>query len=415
MIENELISAVLSQPEAIHDAFVRPEWFRSEDCARVWKVMLDLQERGERFDAAILLDHLQGDPRLTDFLLTSVNEAFGLPSNAGRYAEKIKSDWMRRREGDIGAMLAAGDIDSGEAIRQLVALDEDGGRFDFSITDAMSLALKDMEAAQEAAESGKLRGITTGLADLDSHLGGLHNGELTIIGARPKMGKTALLLHMAAASGVPRGIISAEQPAFQVAQRHVASLGKVSLADLRNGKIGENEMKAVIIAKGKLSQAGYWIHDRGSPSIGDVVSVARRWKHKNNIRALYVDYIQRINAPGKERHHQVGAVARALKTIARDLNIPVVALSQVNRDVESRKNRRPMMSDLSDSSELEKEADQILTLYRDEVYDEDSRDKGIAEISIVANRSGYSGTVRVGWRGEYVAFGDLQRYDYGQR
>jgi len=216
------------------------------------------------------------------------------------------------------------------------------------------------------------------------------------------MGKTALLLHFAQSCGVPLGLVSAEQPAYQIAQRHVASIGKVRLSDLRQGRVGENETKAVISANHRLKD--YWIFDRSAPTVDDIVKVARRWKHRHDIQVLFVDYIQRIQGKGKARHEQVGDVVRSLRTLARDLNIPVVALAQVARQVEGRDNKRPGMGDLSDSSEIEKEADQIITMYRDEVYNKTTDVPGICELKVCKNRHGYTGTVDVRWIGEHVSF-----------
>jgi len=136
--------------------------------------------------------------------------------------------------------------------------------------------------------------------------------------------------------------------------------------------------------------------------------MARRWKHKHGIKILFVDYIQRIQGNGKARHEQVGDVVRGLKTLARDLDIPVVALAQVSRQVESRQDMRPNMGDLSDSSEIEKEADQIVTMYREEVYNENTKEPGICELKVCKNRHGYTGTVAVKWIGKHVSFGNVE-------
>jgi replicative DNA helicase len=151
-----------------------------------------------------------------------------------------------------------------------------------------------------------------------------------------------------------------------------------------------------------------FIYDRSAPSIGELCRIARKWKHQHGIKLLLVDYIQRIEGgSGDRKHERVGDVARQLKNLARDLNIPVVALGQVSRDVEKREDKRPHMGDLSDSSEIEKEADQILMLYRDEVYDPDSEHKGTAEIIIEKNRHGPVGFARCAWLAETMKFGNL--------
>jgi len=403
MIEQELIAAVLRSPSALLDCDCLPEHFESEVHQTIWQTIIDLQSRGEPFDAVTLMEVLPSEAG--NRVVAYVNESVGITANAAGYSRKIVEGWRERQALDVYAKAAGGEVTRDEVIQSLMALDNQSDRFEASGQQALKWALADMEEAAE--NEGRLRGITTGLADLDACLGGFHDGDLTVEGARPAMGKTALLIHHAMHCGVPYGFVSAEQPAHQIAQRMVAARGGVSLSDLRHGRIGGKEMEAVKAAQGVIKQAS--LYDRSSPSILEVERVARRWRHRQGIKILFVDYIQRIRGAGERRHEQVGDVVRRLKTLARDLGIPVVALSQVGRQVEGRENKRPSMGDLSDSSEIEKEADQILTLYRDEVYDRNSDDKGLAEINIAKNRHGYCGAVKVAWMGEHVRFGNLMR------
>jgi replicative DNA helicase len=159
-----------------------------------------------------------------------------------------------------------------------------------------------------------------------------------------------------------------------------------------------------------MAKSRMWILDRSSPSIAEVQRVARRWKQQHAIEALYVDYLQRLEAPGERRWESVGAAAKGLKNLARDLDIPVIVLAQVSRQVESGgRGREPRLGDLSDSSEIEKEADQVLMLYRDEYYNEDSEKKGVAKVIIEKNRHGPTGYVEVAFNAETMRFGDLAR------
>lgn len=408
MIEQELIAAVMARPGTLSEVYVRPEWFQSEAHGDIWRRILELQSQGERIDAVTVMDALDKD--LANRVITIANESIGSSASAGSYASKIRAGWRKRQESDIGGLLQSGEITGDDAVRRLVDLNQEQDRFEYSINQAMAQAIRDIEEAEKAG--GGIRGITTGLVKLDEHLGGWHDSDLSVIGARPSHGKTALLLHFASRCGVPSGLISAEQPAYQIAQRHISSMGKVSLARIRAGKIGKEESDAVIGTKGRLSKVGYWLYDRSNPDIVDVERVARRWHHKHGIKVLFVDYIQRIRGRGDKRHEQVGDVVRSLKTIARDLKIPVVALAQVSRAVDSRPgSRQPNMGDLADSSEIEKEADQIITLNRPEVYSDDDSHKGLAYLSICKNRHGYTGCVVASWRGEYVSFGDMPAFE----
>jgi replicative DNA helicase len=397
MIEREYLACVLRNPDLMADIPVKAEQFASPVNQLIYQTMMDY---GQSFDAVLINQKLfdQGEKVAAASVLDIVNDCTGVQVNAKKYAQEIANSWLKRKTQEI---LHEGleTLDAGQIARQLLELQKAESGHETTIRKALGQALEDMEIA---AQTDGIRGITTGLRELDKHLGGWHKGDLCVIGARPAMGKTALLLHFAQSCGVPLGLVSAEQPAYQIAQRHVASIGKVSLSHLRQGKIGENETKAVICANKRLDN--YWIYDRSAPSIDDIVKVARRWKHKHDIQVLFIDYIQRIQGTGRARHEQVGDVVRSLKTLARDLEIPVVALAQVSRQVEARDNKRPNMGDLSDSSEIEKEADQIITMYRDEVYNPNTDTPGLCELKVTKNRHGYTGTVPVKWIGEHVSF-----------
>lgn len=397
MIEQELIAACLRDNALRHEVGVEPHHFTSAVHAEIFE---HIQQAPESFDAVTIMTMLSdaGKHDAADRVIDIANTALGISASAKQHASSVIKAYQKRRVQEI-LQVGLESLDSGEVIRQLMELEQPSDRFECSIAHAMREALDDIERASEG-----IRGITTGFRDLDDHLGGWHRGDLTVIGARPAMGKTALLLHFAQSAKVPMGLVSAEQPAYQVAQRHVSSMGKVALSKLRQGKIGQAEMQAILATNKTLKD--YWIYHPSAPSIADVGRVARRWKHQHGIEVLFVDYIQRIQGTGNNRVEQVGSVVRGLKTIARELDIPVVALAQVSRQVENRDNKRPGMADLSDSSEIEKEADQVVTMYRDEVYDPNSAAKGECELKIAKNRHGYTGTVCVSWHGETVSFGN---------
>lgn len=410
-LERGLIGAVLARLSLMDEIQVDACHFFSERHASVWSLIVGMRAAGEGVDAVTVSHRLSTDNRELSADVIGWAADAPPPSMARQYAAKVVQGWRARRASDI-AFALADDVESDDAaidraIRDLMDLTSVSARHEHTIGEAVRAAIEDMEAALDAKDG--LRGITSGLKALDSHLGGWQRGDLSVIGARPAMGKTALMLHFAAAAGVPLGMVSAEQPAYQIAQRHASTLGRVALSNIRRGKLDDMDHQRLATALTKLNRMKYWVYDRSGPSIAEVERQARRWRHKHGIEILFLDYIQRIQGDGDRRHEQVGDVVRRLKTLARDLEIPVVALSQVGRQVETRANRRPGMADLSDSSEIEKEADQIMTLYRDEVYDPNSPDAGIAEIYICKNRHGYTGTVRVQWAGEFVQFGDLAR------
>jgi replicative DNA helicase len=312
----------------------------------------------------------------------------------------------------IGAQLiegAAGEGTIDAAIRDLMTLALPAQKFDYNLNAAIKLAIDEIDEACE----GKAPGLTTGLADLDKMLGGLHGGDLVIVGARPAMGKTALMLNMAASAlmaGFPVGVFSGEQGVSQITQRLIAIQGRIPVMRMRNGSLIGEDWSKLSAAVASLKDRGMYIFDKPAPTLSDIVRRARSWHYNHGIKAIYLDYLQRVKITTKApRHEAIGEIAAGLKELARELNIPVIALAQVNREVEKRVNKRPFMGDLKDSGTIEQEADQIFMLYRDEVYNEETKDKGLAEINIEKNRHGSTGRVDLAWRGEYLRFENLMR------
>ena len=223
---------------------------------------------------------------------------------------------------------------------------------------------------------------------------------------------TAFLLGLvdaAAQSGVPVGLISAEQPAIQIGIRRVSLASGVGAVRIRSGNFEDQDWGLLSAGMSKSKDAPVWIYDRSAVTLDELTGIARKWKHAHGIRALYVDYAQRITVPGADRITEVSQVARGLKNLARDLQVPVVSLAQVVKGVDQRNDKRPTAGDLANSDELTREADQILMLYRDEVYNRDTPDKGIAEVLIEKNRHGPTGFKRLAFLPETMAFRDLAK------
>lgn len=397
----------------------------------IFRAIRELAAQGQPFDAVTLGEWFDrhGETASIGGVAYLYELANNTPSasNIAAYANIVRDKSVRRRLIEVGTAVtgkafgAEGSTPEvlAEAIAALMALQKVEANSEFTLRQAMSMAYK---AAQEArALGGKIPGLTTGLAKLDAILGGWHDTDLTVIGARPAMGKTALLLKFALACGVPCGIISAEQPAQQVGARVMAAEAHVAASRLRNGDFDDEDVDRLHRAVARLVDRQIFIYDRSKPSIADAARMARKWKQQFGIRALFVDYIQRMDASQAThkapRSERVGEVVSGLKTLARDLEIPVIALAQVSRIVESRNDKRPNMGDMSDSSEIEKEADQVLTLYREEVYyDADGVNEagkptraGVAEINIEKNRHGPVGCVECAWLAETMRFENLVR------
>jgi replicative DNA helicase len=226
------------------------------------------------------------------------------------------------------------------------------------------------------------------------------------------MGKTAFMLSnaMAAASaGNAIGIISGEQPVQQLAMRLLSQRSRIEATRLRSGRVDDDEWPRVTGGLTEMQELPIWVYDRSAPSLSELCRIARKWKHQHGIKAIYVDYLQRLQAD-KDRENKserVGDITKGLKSLARDLDISVIALAQVKREVEGRTNKRPRMADLSDSGDIEKEADEVLLLYRDEVYNADTPDKGIAEVLIDKNRHGPATFIKCAFHGPTMTFSNL--------
>lgn len=413
--EYSLLEALLRKNDLIVECDLRPEEFSSAGCGEVYRLICDRINEQHNVDLVTVLEELrtQGRTRLLN-VVTEAARYSGTDAMFPEYVSLIRGQAQRRKAEAIAQGLrhsiqtdGIGAID--DAIRDL--MDLTSTRTD-DTADLKTTLIQTTEELDEIYTHG-LTGVTTGLTKLDDALGGLHDTDLTIIGARPSMGKTALMMSMAlpAAGNVPVGIVSAEQPRQQLGLRILSSGSGISVHDLRRGRVSEEGWGRIAAHTQKVKDRPVYIFDRPGPNIADILRIGRKWKHRHNIGALYVDYIQRIKADGERRKDEMRVVVQALKSLGRELDIPVVALSQVGRDVERRANKRPMMSDLSDASEIEQEADQVILVYRDEVYHEDSPDKGIAELLIEKNRHGPVGTIRVAWIKEQVRFADLSSHD----
>lgn len=371
---------------------------------------------GEWFESQGLAEQVSGGAYLIELASTTASTA-----NISAYAAIVKDKAVLRRVIEVGTGIVNDGFepegkDSAElldlAIGSLMALQRQQHRHEFSLKEALKMAVHDMQEA--FASGGALRGIPTGFSQIDRRLGGMHGGDLIFIGARPKMGKTALLVnmvHTAAKANIPVGVISGEQSALQLAQRFLALETSIAGERMRNGQIHDEEWPKLTEAMRRLLDKNVHIFDAGGPSIDTIRRMARKWKKEHGIRALYVDYLQRVKARAKDRVEEVGEVARGLKDIGRDLDIPVISLAQVKREVETRTDKRPTAADIANSDEATREADQIFMLYRDDVYNDETPDRGVAELNLEANRHGPTGTFRLAWMQESMRFADLEARD----
>lgn len=256
-----------------------------------------------------------------------------------------------------------------------------------------------------------ITGIPTGFTDFDDKTAGLQNSDLIIIAGRPSMGKTTFAMNIvenaAIKHKVPVAVFSMEMPGESLAMRMMSSLGHIDQHKIRTGKLGDEDWPRLTSAVGILSEAPIYIDDTPAMSPGELRARARRIAREHGLGLIVIDYLQLMQSPSSARENratEVSEISRNLKALAKELNVPVVVLSQLNRSLEQRPNKRPIMSDLRESGAIEQDADLIAFIYRDEVYNEDTPDKGIAEIIIAKQRNGPIGTTRLTFVGQYTKF-----------
>ena len=266
-----------------------------------------------------------------------------------------------------------------------------------------------------------ITGVSTGFADLDEKTSGLQPSDLIIVAGRPSMGKTSLAMNMAenAAVGhkVKVAVFSMEMPGSQLAMRMMSSLGRINAHRMRTGKLDDDDWPRLTSAVSLLNEAPIFIDDTPGITPLELRARARRIKREHGLGLIIIDYLQLMQSGGNEENRatEISNITRSLKGLAKELNVPVIALSQLNRSVEQRPDKRPVMSDLRESGAIEQDADVILFVYRDEVYREDSPDKGIAEIIIGKQRNGPIGMVKLTFLGEYTKFENYSSGGYDGR
>jgi replicative DNA helicase len=268
----------------------------------------------------------------------------------------------------------------------------------------------------------KLRGLPTGFIEFDKLTGGLRPGDLVIVAGRPSMGKTTLAVNMAEYAAVHPGtrasvaIFSMEMPSEQVITRMLSSIGGVPLNNLRSGKISDDDWVRITSATSQLSEAKIFVDETPALNPTELRARARRVKREHGLNLIVVDYLQLMQVPGTQENRatEIAEISRGLKTLAKEMQVPVIAISQLNRAVEQREHKKPVMSDLRESGAIEQEADMILLIYREEVYDRNTTKKGIAEIDLVKHRNGEIGMFLLTFQGQFTRFANYAPDSYAE-
>ena len=311
-------------------------------------------------------------------------------------------------------------VDEAERKVFLIAEQGAGNRQGFeAINELLGRAVKRVEEMYRSDTA--LTGIATGFTNFDEKTSGLQKSDLVIIAGRPSMGKTSFAMnlaeHVALNNENSVAVFSMEMPGEQLALRMMSSLGRIDSHNLRTGKLDDHDWPRLISSVNMLSKAKLFIDDTAALTPTELRARTRRLKREHGLDLVIIDYLQLMQVGGttENRATEISEISRSLKALAKELQVPIIALSQLNRSVEQRPDKRPVMSDLRESGSIEQDADVILFIYRDEVYNPESNDKGTAEIIIRKQRNGPIGTVRLSFLGQYTRFENLAHDDYGNQ
>lgn len=425
--EQSVLGSVLIDHEAVNIAAenLKAEDFYNLRHKEIFEAVLDLYQEGREVDLVTLKSQLERRGRLEAAgdmkYLGQIAAAVPNSVHIRQYVKIVKDKALYRRFIQLGNQVLNESFSTETPIEQLseqvekevFGILQNRGSDDFShIRDVLMESFDEIEKI--AQNGGELAGISTGFIDLDQKTAGLHPSDLVLIGARPSMGKSALGVNLIQNAAVRGGktcaIFSLEMSKQQVVNRMLACEAGVDMEHLRSGNMTDQDWERLVEALGALSEAQVYLDDTGGITLAEVRSKCRKLKIEHGLDLIMIDYLQLMSGSGRSgdnRQQEISEISRGLKTLARELQIPVIALSQLSRALEARADHRPMMSDLRESGAIEQDADVVMFIYRDEYYHPDSEDKNIAEIIIAKQRNGPVGTVKLRYDGQYTRFSNL--------
>jgi replicative DNA helicase len=424
--EQCVLGGMLLSKDAISDVLdiiKGPDFYRPAHQI-VYEAVLDLYGRGEPADAVTIaaeltrrgdISRVGGAPYLHT-LIASVPTA----ANAGYYARIVRERAILRRLVEVGTRIVqlgyAGDGDADELVdraeAEVYSITDRRVSEDYApLSEIMPGALDEIEAI--GSRGGTLTGVPTGFADLDSLTNGLHPGQMVVIAARPAIGKSTLALDLARAASVHAGmsavIFSLEMSRNEITMRLLSAEAKVALQTIRTGKLTDEDWTRLARRMGEVAEAPLFIDDSPNMSMMEIRAKCRRLKQRHDLKLVIVDYLQLMSSPKRveNRQQEVSELSRSLKLLAKELDVPVVALSQLNRGPEQRSDKRPMLSDLRESGSIEQDADVVILLHREDAYEKESPRAGEADFMVAKHRNGPTTTVTVAFQGHYSRFVDM--------
>ncbi|WP_278235876.1 replicative DNA helicase [Isoptericola sp. AK164] len=426
--EMSVLGGMLLSKDAIADVV---EQIRGNDFYRpthetIYEAIIDLYGRGEPADAITVVAELTtrgeigrvGGASYIHDLMAGVPTA----ANAGYYARIVHERAVLRRLVSAGTKIVqlgyateGGDVDTvvNNAQAELYAVTERKASEDYApLAEIIGSTMDEIEAAGNRGEG--MVGVPTGFADLDRLTNGLHPGQMIVVAARPAMGKSTLALDLARAASIKSQktsvVFSLEMSRTEITMRLLSAEARVHLQKLRNGSMGDDDWQKLAKIMGKVSDAPLFIDDSPNMSLTEIRAKCRRLKQKHDLELVIVDYLQLMTSGKKveSRQQEVSEFSRALKLLAKEIEVPVIALSQLNRGPETRSDKKPQMSDLRESGSIEQDADMVILLHREDAYEKESPRAGEADLIVAKHRNGPTDTITVAFQGHYSRFVDMQ-------
>ena len=427
--EQAVIGSMLTDQDAVSSAIetLKPEDFYREDNKIIYEAILNIYNRAEPIDIITLKAELSSMNKLEAVggleYIAVLPDKVPTTANVDRYIKIVEEKAMLRNLIKTANEILNMGYELTEEPERVMDLAE---KKIFDVMQKKSqkgyTPIKDVLVESFAKleelynQKQHVTGVPTGFIDLDRMTAGLHGSEFILIAARPAMGKSAFALNIGAyaatRANIPVAIFSLEMAKDQVANRILCSEALVDSNAVRTGELTDEDLSKLAETSGELSQAQIFIDDTAGISVMEIRAKCRKLKLEKNIGLVIIDYLQLVQGSGKtsSREQEIAEISRSLKILAKEIEVPVIALSQLSRAVEARPDHRPMLSDLRESGSIEQDADIVMFLYRDDYYNEDSEKKNQAEVIIAKQRAGSTGTVDLAWLGQYTKFANLDKY-----
>ena len=427
--EQAVIGSMLTDQDAVIAAIetLKPDDFYREDNKLIYTAILNIYNKAEPIDIITLKAELTSMKKLDAVggleYIVELPEKVPTTANVDRYIKIVEEKSMLRNLIKTANEILSMGYEQTEDVEDVMdhaekkifdVMQRKNQKGYTSIKDILVESFTKLEELYNQKQH--VTGVPTGFIELDKKTAGLHGSELILIAARPAMGKSAFALNIgtyaATKANIPVAIFSLEMSKEQVGNRILCSEALVDSNNVRTGELNDEELGKLAETSGELSQAQIYVDDTPGISVMEIRAKCRKLKLEKNIGLVIIDYLQLIQGSGKtsSREQEIAEISRSLKILAKEIDVPVIALSQLSRAVEGRPDHRPMLSDLRESGSIEQDADIVMFLYRDDYYNEDSEKKNIAEVIISKQRAGSTGTVELAWIGKYTKFANLDKY-----